>query len=53
MHLNCHNLISKFKSILKFLDFMLAVPDVLAVTETWVKADKLSCANINGFTFFL
>ena len=52
MHLNCQNLISKFDGILKFLDSILAVPDVLVVTETWVKADMLSSANINGFTFF-
>ena len=52
MHLNCQNFIKKFDGILKFLDFILEVPDVLAVTEMWVKADMLSCANITGFTFF-
>ena len=51
MHLNCQNLISTFDGILKFLDSILAAPDVLAVTETLVKADMLSCTNINGFTF--
>ena len=52
MHLYFQNLISKFDGILKLLDSILAGPDVLAVTETWVKAEMLSCANINGFTFF-
>ena len=48
-HINCRSLSSNYDSLVNLLDRLQCLPDVIALTETWLHPEQVSCFQIDEY----